>query len=163
MTAAISLTEVVGGVVAALHPEAAARCNVAALLSTLEQHCIFSYEDLGDALCGEAAKPLRAALLASAPLVFLSKLVHLYYNGYRGIPRDLPDEEQAKADDNWWKAHDNTISVIAALRQQTFMEQPRLLRSSARAIANPSHSPSKRSRKSPEPPPTEEGKRQRSR
>jgi hypothetical protein len=59
MTSALSLDEVVAGVVAALHPQAAARCDATALLNILEQHGIFSYEDLGDVLIGKAAEPLR--------------------------------------------------------------------------------------------------------
>ena len=79
MTSALSLDEMIGGVMAALHPLAAERCDATALLTTLEQHDIFSYEDLGDVLIGKAAEPLRAALLESAPLIFVSKLMELCY------------------------------------------------------------------------------------
>jgi hypothetical protein len=161
MTSALSLDEVVAGVVAALHPQAAACCDATALLNTLEQHGIFSYEDLGDVLIGKAAEPLRVALLASAPLVFLSKLLELYYIGYRGVPRDLPDEEQAKADDEWWKAHGNSVAVFAAARRQQLLEQPRILRSAVRVGGSLINSPAKRARKAAEPPPTLVAKRQR--
>ena len=120
MTSELSLDEVVHGVVATLPPQVAARCDTAALLATLEQHGIASYEDLGDSLIGKMKQPLRAALLDSAPLVFLSQLLATYYDGSRGVPRGLPDEEQAKANEEWWRAHHNTIAVLddAALKQQ---------------------------------------------
>lgn len=161
MTSALSLVEIIGGVVAALHPLAAERCDVAALLTTLEQHDICSYEDLGDVLIGKAAEPLRAALLDSAPLIFLSKLVELYYYGYRGVPRDLPYEEQAKADEQWWRAHNNTVAVFTAAQRRHLIAQPRILRSTARVGGSPSKSSAKHAEKAPEPPTTVAAKRRR--
>ena len=161
MTSALSLGEVVGGVMAALHPQAAECCDATALLTTLEQHNVCSYEDLGDVLIGKAAAPLRAALLKSAPLIFLSKLVELYYKDYRGVPRDLPHEEQAKADEQWWRAHNNTVAVFAAVQRQQLIEQPRILRSAARAGGSPTKVPALGAGKASEPPATVVAKRQR--
>ena len=161
MTSALSLDEVIGGVMAALHPLAAERCDTTALLTILKQHDIFSYEDLGDVLIGKAAEPLRAALRDSAPLIFLSKLVELYYNDYRGVPRDLPHEEQAKADDQWWKAHNNTVTVFAAAQRQQLIEQPRILRSAVKAGGSLCKSPATRAGKALGPPSTVVAKRQR--
>ena len=157
MTSELSLDEVVHSVVAELPPTVAARCDVFTLLTTLEQHGIASYEDLGDSLTGKAAPPLRAALLTSAPLAFLSVLVALYYKNYRGVPRGLPDEELAKANEEWWEAHDNTTAVLAAAHVQQQLERPRILRSAVRAR----DSPVKPARQIPALPSTVQAKRRR--
>ena len=66
MTSALSLEEIIGGVMAALHPLAAERCDGTALLTILEQHDIFSYEGLGDVLIGTSATlQSRCVLLCS--------------------------------------------------------------------------------------------------
>ena len=112
-------------------------CDIPALLTILEQHGVSSYEDLGDSLIGEAAEQLRAALLASSSQLFVQALEDLYYSGYRGVPRGLPDEEQAKADNEWWRAHDNTVAVHVAARKSKELEQPRILRSAVRPKVTP--------------------------
>ena len=147
MTSELSPDEMVHGVLATLPPQVAARCDVCTLFATLEQHDIASYEDLGDSLSGKAAQPLRAALLTSVPLVFLSQLVALYYDGYRGVPRGLADEELAKANDEWLKAHQNTTAILAEAQHRQQLERPRMLRSAVQARDAPNRmSPKKPAR-----------------
>ena len=57
--------------------------DIPALLTTLEQHGVSSFEDLGDSLIGEAAEQLRAALLASSSQFFVQAVEDLYYSGIR--------------------------------------------------------------------------------
>ena len=76
-------------------------------------------------------------MLASSSQFFVQALEDLYYSGYQGVPRGLPDEEQVKADNEWWRAHDNTVAVRVAARKSKELEQPRILRSAVRSKESP--------------------------
>ena len=94
-----------------------------------------------------SARQLRAALLDLSSQLFVQALedlylylylhLYVYYSGYQGVPRGLPDEEQAKDDNEWWRAHDNTVAIRVAARKSKELEQPRTLRSTVRSKESP--------------------------
>ena len=160
MPSELSLEEMVAAAADALHASVAARVDGAAVLATLKEHGVFSYENLGDSLTGAAAEPLLDALLRSAPLIFFTRMWALYYAEFVGVPRGLADAEEQAILNEQMRADENTLALRVAAR----LAAPRQLRPRAARVPVAARSPRKGKKRSQssEPPATAAAARRRS-